>query len=52
MTYFSMAQFIAKYASANGGMTYKACALERRHVLKIAAFTVPARGRCRFAERA
>ena len=51
-TYLSMVHVMARYAIAKGGRTYRACALNRRHVLKIAAFRVPARGRCRFADMA
>lgn len=35
---------------AKGGIQYNACALNLRQLLKIAAFAVPASGRCRLAE--
>ena len=41
---------MAKYAAANGGIQNNACALNLRHELKIAAFAVPASGRCLLAE--
>lgn len=50
--YLSFAQFMVAKAMTNGGTTYKTWCLNRRKVLKMAACTQPAIGRCLFGERA
>ena len=52
ITHRSVAHFIARYPTPNAGSQYRTWWRVRRHVLKTAAFRVPASGRWRFGERA